>query len=196
MKTVCPVAPPQWPEVTQGGIGNTVIRSRPEPRRSGRSSPCVRLPWGIWRLQCDRMHVPSDSFNGRSPEKQASLMIERLFTFCACKIVLAQLQGDGRGDLGSYGGGQYQTLREFMSENPLGGGIDSRDWIQRLLQTDRALGLRIIETRYAYASRDFEWDQMQRVALEGMDAGNIETLRGLLERDYRTDDEGGDEEGV
>ena len=57
------------------------------------------------------MHVPSDSFNGRSPEKQASLMIERLFTFCACKIVLAQLQGDGRGDVGRYGGGQDQTLR-------------------------------------------------------------------------------------
>lgn len=120
-------------------------------------------------------------------------MLERLFTFCACKIVLAQLQGDGRGDLGSFGGGQYVALREFMAENPLGGGTDSREWIGRLLETDRALGLRVIETRHAYASRDFEWDQMKRVALEGMDAGNIETLRDLLERDYRSED---DEDGA
>ena len=135
------------------------------------------------------MHVPSDSFNGRSPEKHASLMLERLFTFCACKIVLAQLQGDGRGDLGSFGGGQYLTLREFISNNPLGGGTVSREWMERLLETDRALGLRVIETRFAYASRDFEWDQMKRVALEGMDADNIETLRGLLEREYGSEEE-------
>ena len=31
--------------------------------------------------------------------------------------------------------------------------------MERLLETDRALGLRVIESRFAYTSRDFEWDQ-------------------------------------
>ena len=43
-------------------------------------------------VQCDRMHVPSDSFNGRSPEKHAALMLENLFTFAACKVAMAQVR--------------------------------------------------------------------------------------------------------
>jgi len=123
------------------------------------------------------MHVPSDSFNGRSPEKHAALMLENLFTFAACKIALAQMQGDGRGDLGSFGGSQYVVLKEFMGENPLGGGVNAEEWLEKLLRVDRGLGLRIIETRYAYASKDYEWDQMRRVALSNMETGNIGVLR-------------------
>ena len=126
------------------------------------------------------MHVPSDSFNGRSPEKHAALMLENLFTFAACKIALAQMQGDGRGDLGSFGGSQYVVLKEFMGENPLGGGVNAEEWLEKLLRVDRGLGLRIIETRYAYASKDYEWDQMRRVALSNMETGNIGVLRWVL----------------
>ena len=97
------------------------------------------------RLYSSRMHVPSDSFGGRSPEKHAALMLENLFTFCACKIVLAQMQGDGRGELGSFGGDQYVTLTQFMAEHPLSSGsVNSTEWIEKLLRVDRGLAVRII----------------------------------------------------
>jgi hypothetical protein len=34
-------------------------------------------------------------------------------------IVLAQMAGSGRGDLGSYGGGDYVQLRDYLLENPV-----------------------------------------------------------------------------
>ena len=79
------------------------------------------------------------------------------------------------------------TLCAFLEDNPLGGGVNSKEWIEKLLRTDRSLGLRIMETRYAYASQDFEWDQMKRVALEGMDKDSILVLRDLLEKEYRSE---------
>ena len=39
----------------------------------------------------------SDSFGGRSPERVASDALRTLFTFAAAKIILAQLEGSGRG---------------------------------------------------------------------------------------------------
>jgi len=35
------------------------------------------------------------------------------------RIVLAQMAGSGRGDLGSYGGGDYVQLRDYLLENPV-----------------------------------------------------------------------------
>lgn len=49
-----------------------------------------------------RVHVPSDSFGGLSPERKAAEPLRRLFTFAAARIILAQLEGSGRGDLASY----------------------------------------------------------------------------------------------
>jgi hypothetical protein len=137
---------------------------------------------------CSRMHVPSDSFNGRSPERHAAMMLENMFTFCACKIALAQMQGDGRGDLGSFGGEQHTTLKNFMAEHPLGSGsVNSKEWLERLLQVDRDLALRIIECRYAYAKEDFEWEQLKRIAVDGMDAANVGILRQMLEKEFGDD---------
>ena len=37
----------------------------------------------------------------------------------AIRVVLAQMEGSGRGDLGSYGGSDYTQLRDFLLENPI-----------------------------------------------------------------------------
>jgi hypothetical protein len=38
-------------------------------------------------------------------------------------------------------------------------------------------GLRVAEVREAYASEDFEWDQLQRLALEQTKAANLQLMR-------------------
>ncbi len=142
------------------------------------------------RIYSEKMHVPSDSFGGRSPEKQGSFVLETLFTFVACKIVLAQMQGDGRGELGSYGGDKYTTLVDFMDTNPLHGRTNVSEWLSNLLKVDSQLALRIIEVRYSYARDDFEWDQLKMLAVKSLKKENIEVLRDYMEgRVYSNEDE-------
>ena len=37
------------------------------------------------KVTTNKMHVPSDSFGGQSPEKKASTALQTLFTFIAVK---------------------------------------------------------------------------------------------------------------
>ncbi|KAI8112339.1 hypothetical protein M9434_003662 [Picochlorum sp. BPE23] len=111
------------------------------------------------------MHVPSDSFNGWSPERMASSLLETFLTVVAVKIVLAQLQGSGRGDLASYNAQGYQNLVDFIEEKPL-----TRDnastWLKELMERDLMIAMRIIEVRLAYAKHDFEWHNLQSLCLD------------------------------
>uniref|UniRef100_A0A061S3J9 Uncharacterized protein n=1 Tax=Tetraselmis sp. GSL018 TaxID=582737 RepID=A0A061S3J9_9CHLO len=61
-----------------------------------------------------KMYVPSDSFGGVSPERKASELLRTLHTFIAARIVLAQLEGSGRGSLASYNTEFYATLKEHL----------------------------------------------------------------------------------
>lgn len=110
-----------------------------------------------------------------SPERKAAEILRTFFTFAAVKIVMAQMEGVGRGDLGSYGGESYVTLRDFARERPLRSNAD--EWVAELMRRDEMLGVRILEVREAYARADFEWDSLQRVAVEGMEAANVALMR-------------------
>lgn len=143
--------------------------------------PCT---WS--RIHSEKMDVPSDSFGGRSPEKQGSLVLETLFTFAACKIILAQMQGSGRGDLGSYSGDTFSTLVEFMNDHPLNGRTNASEWLTHLLKVDSQLALRVIEVRYSYAKDDFEWDQLRMLTVESLKKENIEVLREYMEERVST----------
>jgi len=78
----------------------------PRPRRQGAPS---RLPFFL-PPRSAQQHIPSDSFGGRSPERVAADALRSLFTFAAAKIVLAQLEGSGRGGLAAYDKGAYDAL--------------------------------------------------------------------------------------
>jgi hypothetical protein len=84
---------------------------------------------------------PKHSFGGVSPEQKAANHLRALFTFVACKVILAQLEGSGRGALGAYNAPAYTLLSEQLQAG--GAGAISRDpdaWLEGLLEKDPALG--------------------------------------------------------
>ena len=101
-----------------------------------------------------------------------------LFTMCAVKIVLAQLEGSsaGRGGsaFGSFNPEAVQTIYKHLDEVPLKNGDE---WLRGLMQKDRLLALRLVEVRESYIKEGFEWDSMQKAAIKEMESSNIEILR-------------------
>lgn len=83
------------------------------------------------------MYVPSDSFGGMSPERRAAQSLATFFTFVAAKVVMSQLEGIGRSDLGSYNADASNTLRRFLQNEPM---KDSADWLARLTTENEMLG--------------------------------------------------------
>ena len=169
------------------------------------------------------------SFGGVSPERRAAQSLQSFFTFVAARVVMSQLEGIGRGDLGSYNAEASRVLRHFLENEPLG---DASAWLAQLTQENEMLGasmaapvpaavhsvclheqdlgssppppactastfahprpplrrppiphctarsgVRIMEVRAAYASEDFEWDNLQRLAVEGLAKDNVQILR-------------------
>lgn len=120
------------------------------------------------------MYVPSDSFGGQSPERKASSALRNLFTFIAVKIVLAQLEGSGRGALASYNPRSYEDLVGFIADHPM---TDGDAWLKLLLTKNEMLAVRIMEVRATYAEEDFEWDQTQRLAVKGVKEANARLMQ-------------------
>lgn len=110
-----------------------------------------------------------------SPERKAGEILRTFFTFAALKIVMAQLEGVGRGDLGSYNAQAYTTLAKFIQENPLKNNCD--DWLGKLMERDEMLAVRIMEVRAAYSAEDFEWDHCQRLSVESIVQSNVKLMR-------------------
>ena len=66
--------------------------------------------------------------------KQAHLMA---LCAAACRIVLAQLTGSGRGGLGSYNSQQHTDLMAYLEEEAL---RDGDAWLKGLLKRNEMLG--------------------------------------------------------
>jgi hypothetical protein len=77
------------------------------------------------------------SFGGESPERRAARSLQTFFTFVAARIVQSQLEGIGRGDLGSYNADAMRTLLHYLQNEPM---RDSADWLARLMKEDELLG--------------------------------------------------------
>lgn len=138
------------------------------------------------------MHVPSDSFGGLSPERKAADSLRTLFTFIAARVVLAQLQGSGRGELAAYDQQAYRDLSQHLQQVPL---KDGDEWVAQLMRQNSALALRVMEVRAAYASEDFEWDNLQKLAVRDTKAANTRLMRqsaaASLAASFTTDQPGG-----
>jgi len=76
------------------------------------------------------------------------------------RIILSQLEGSGRGALGSYDSGSYEALTSFLSEEPL---RDGDVWVAKLMRRNGMLALRVLEVRMAYCNEDFEYDQLEKL---------------------------------
>lgn len=61
-------------------------------------------------------------------------MMRTLFTFCACKSILAQLEGSGRGSLGSFNAPLYTAIQNCLLEVSM---KDGDDWLRELAKRDR-----------------------------------------------------------
>lgn len=120
------------------------------------------------------MFVPADSFQGRSPEKKAAIALRTMFTFVACKVVLSQLAGRGRGDIGSYNAEQYAALMELLEEKPM---KDGDEWLSTMMRKNKMLAMRIMEVRAAYSIEDFEWEMCRKIARQDMKDANVNLMR-------------------
>lgn len=61
----------------------------------------------------------------------------------SCRIVLAQLEGSGRGSLGSYNADSYEALTTMLHEEPM---KDGDAWVEKLLQRNEMLGALLFHT--------------------------------------------------
>jgi hypothetical protein len=116
--------------------------------------------------------VPSDYFGGVSPERKAALHMKRFFTFIAVKIVLHQLEGINQNT--------YHELENFYHKEPL---VDSDDWMEKLMTENHLLAVRLMEVRTA-AAQEFEWDWMQKITMEELEAGNLKTMQSWVQKAY------------
>ena len=77
------------------------------------------------------MHVPSDAFQGRSPEIAARDALGRLFTAVAARATLAEtLEREGAESE------TYLALKAYVDAHPIG--RDGNDWLRGLMARDDA----------------------------------------------------------
>ncbi|WCJ20156.1 Chaperonin-like RbcX protein [Euphorbia peplus] len=119
------------------------------------------------RLHCQKMFVPG--FGEASPEAKAAKNLNDFFTFVAVKIVTAQLE--------SYNFEAYEELMEFLGRHSLNDGDKFCSTLMRESSRHKALALRILEVRSAYCKRDFEWDNLERLAKEMVEDSNTKLMR-------------------
>ncbi|GIL54948.1 hypothetical protein Vafri_10639 [Volvox africanus] len=120
------------------------------------------------------VYVPSDSFGGQSPERKAAGILRTFFTFVAARVVLAQLEGSGRGALGAYDSQAATDLHNFLQNVAM---KDGDEWLAQLMRQNTSLGLRLMEVRDHYCDEAFEWDQLQQVSKKDMRAANTKLMR-------------------
>ncbi|WOL13445.1 hypothetical protein Cni_G22215 [Canna indica] len=118
-------------------------------------------------VRCQKMFVPG--FGEASPEAKAARNLQDFFTFVAVRIVLAQLE--------SYNPEAYKELMEFINHNSVN---DGENFCRRLMRESprhKNLALRILEVRSAYSKRDFEWENLKKLAFKMVDESNTRLMR-------------------
>ncbi|KAJ6795041.1 chaperonin-like RBCX protein 1, chloroplastic [Iris pallida] len=133
-----------------------------------RRGSCVRWRSGSGgAARCQKMFVPG--FGEGSPEAKAARSLQDFFTFVAVKIVLAQLE--------SYNPEAHAELMEFVDRNSLNDGDKFCRALMRESPRHKGLALRILEVRSAYTKRDFEWDNLEKLARKMVDESNTRLMR-------------------
>ncbi|KAH9749653.1 Chaperonin-like RBCX protein 1 [Citrus sinensis] len=111
----------------------------------------------------------STGFGEASPEAKGAKHLHNFFTYIAVRIITAQLQ--------SYNPEAYKELMEFLERHPLNDGDKFCADLMRESSRHKGLALRILEVRSAYCKRDFEWDNLKRLAIKTVDESNTRLMR-------------------
>ncbi|KAM7506295.1 hypothetical protein LguiB_005199 [Lonicera macranthoides] len=119
------------------------------------------------RLFCQKMYVPG--FGEASPEAKAAKNLHNFFTYIAVRIVTAQLE--------SYNTEAYKELMEFLDRHSVNDGDKFCANLMRESPRHKSLAMRILEVRSAYCKRDFEWDNLERLASKMVDDSNTRLMR-------------------
>ena len=168
---------------------------KPRDSRHSRRSSTLRL---VAEFDSDdKMSVPPGAFGGTTPEKKAASMMESMFTYIACWIVIDQTENaapkintadgtDGANqdahDVDSDSATRevrrvvnvHEFLLNFLEANP----VKDADAFMRLLsKASPEIAMRVMEVRAAYAEDDFEWQNSRRLALENMRKVNGDVMR-------------------
>jgi len=153
----------------------------------------------------DKMYVPPGAFGGTTPERQASRMLSTMMTYIATWIVIDQTEtvapsismpdGTDPNDAPDAADGSTESTRaaaritsthdfllSFLEQNPC---RDGDAFMEALFATNPDVARRVAETRVAYASGDFEWENTRRLTLETMRDGNARTQADLLAKTFR-----------
>ncbi|KMT04108.1 hypothetical protein BVRB_8g185580 [Beta vulgaris subsp. vulgaris] len=138
---------------------NTIKSLPPRPWKHRTSQPT--------HVHCNKMFVPG--FGEASPEAKAAKNLHQFFTYIAVKIVAAQLQ--------SYNPEAHADLMEFLDRHSLNDGDKFCADLMRESSKHKSLALRILEVRSAYCKKDFEWDNLQRVAMKMVNESNTKLMR-------------------
>ena len=141
----------------------------------------VRRAASTRRRACEaKMHVPSDCFQGMSPEVKASQALKNLFTMVAVRVVLAQEEGYDNEGAGTE---LSKALANFLHENPL---RDGNEWLRQMFSHEdtemRLLALRLLEVRKAYADGEFDFESVQKVAIEELTKDNDQLMSDYVKR--------------
>ncbi|KAI3989332.1 hypothetical protein MKX01_026915 [Papaver californicum] len=132
-----------------------------------RNCPLKQSPLRSTRRFCHKMFVPG--FGEVSPEAKAAQNLHSFFTYVAVKIVLAQLE--------SYNPEGHVELMDFVQSNSLNDGDEFCANLMRVSSRHKGLALRILEVRSAYCKKDFEWDNLNKLAVKMVDDSNTRIMR-------------------
>ncbi|KAI3510302.1 hypothetical protein L1887_17186 [Cichorium endivia] len=119
------------------------------------------------RLNCQKMYVPG--FGEASPEAKAAKNLHNFFTYVAVRVVNAQLE--------SYNTEAHKELTEFLERHSLNDGDKFCAALMRESSRHKSLAMRILEVRSAYCKKDFEWDNLERLAKKMADESNTRLMR-------------------
>ncbi|KAK9224139.1 hypothetical protein WN944_012588 [Citrus x changshan-huyou] len=141
----------------------------------------------------------STGFGEASPEAKGAKHLHNFFTYIAVRIITAQLQVPIAKLLPfptilflqyiyflchmfssleqSYNPEAYKELMEFLERHPLNDGDKFCADLMRESSRHKGLALRILEVRSAYCKRDFEWDNLKRLAIKTVDESNTRLMR-------------------
>ena len=125
------------------------------------------------------MHVPSDAFQGRSPEIAARDALGRLFTAVAARATLAEtLEREGAESE------TYLALKAYVEAHPIG--RDGKDWLRGLMARDdagsRAAGLRVLEARETYANEVFSFEEVREMVEKAVTEENDKLMADYVKR--------------
>lgn len=128
-----------------------------------------------------RMHVPSDAFQGRSPEIAARDALGRLFTAVAARAILEEERARGE-SAGEYSE-QYEALRAHVEGNPI---RDGNEWMTGLMGREdvasRLVALRVLEARKAYAEEVFNFEGVREQVMSEIRSENDRLMSEYVRR--------------